>query len=131
MTSLLTAGVTIYATTSGSSDRNREMDIKMLELSLQILREDPKTSQINATRDWAVNLINYVSPVKIPDDARKQLINYKLPILFVPGYQIKGFEKLVEGLNIVPPEELKELREKVAKEKAAKQSDEKAKQQGK
>jgi len=77
---VITSGATVYATSRGSSDKNREMDIKMLELSLAILREDPEKSQIKAARGWAVDLINHVSPMPIPKDARAQLISNKLPI---------------------------------------------------
>ena len=70
---------TVFVGLSGHFNKNREMDIKMLELSLQILREDPSQSQINSARGWAVDLINHVSPVRIPTDARDQLIKNKLP----------------------------------------------------
>jgi hypothetical protein len=72
------AGAVMYATASGSFDRNREMDIKMLEISLAILREDPAKSEIKAARGWAVDLINKVSPVPIPAEVRAELMRKRL-----------------------------------------------------
>src|SRR5262249_39058415 len=45
---------------------------------LAILREDPGQSQIKATRGWAVDLINRVSPVPIPADVRAELLAKKV-----------------------------------------------------
>jgi hypothetical protein len=72
------AGAVLYATASGSFDRNREMDIKMLEISLAILREDPAKSEIKAARGWAVDLINKVSPVPIPAEVKTELMRKRL-----------------------------------------------------
>src|SRR5262245_17235027 len=59
---------------ASSQAKNREMNIKMVEISLAILREDPEKSKIKAAREWAVDLIDHHSEVPIPPDARKALI---------------------------------------------------------
>ena len=79
---LLAAGVGAAATLSvswfGFLNKDRELDIRMLEIALGILREDPAKSKIAAARGWAIDVINASAPVQIEGEARQQLINQRI-----------------------------------------------------
>ena len=64
----------------GFVNKDRELDIQMLNIALGILREDPKQSKISAAREWAIDVINISAPVQINGDARQQLIDNKIPL---------------------------------------------------
>lgn len=59
--------------------KDREMDIRMIEIALDILREKPE-SEIRAAREWAVDLIDSHSPkaLKFSQQARDYLIDNKV-----------------------------------------------------
>jgi 1,4-dihydroxy-2-naphthoyl-CoA synthase len=102
---LIGAASGIYAATTTYWNKNRELsleyaskdretNIQMLRIALDILREDPKQSKIAAVRGWAVDIINHSSPVPISEDARAQLINSKVDFGFVGGgyYDVGGYD---------------------------------------
>jgi hypothetical protein len=68
----------VFATTTGYLNKDKELNISMLQIALGILREDPEKSQITAVRSWAIDVINYASPVEISAKARTELLSKKL-----------------------------------------------------
>lgn len=86
---------TLLVATTGYWSKSRELDIKMLNIALGILREDPEKSKIAAARGWAVDVINASAPVKIPPDARKQLIENRVEIRLSSG----KFSQLPDNLR--------------------------------
>lgn len=58
--------------------REREMDIKMVEIAVGILRAEPSEG-IRPAREWAVNIISYYSPeVPLSAKARDALIQNRV-----------------------------------------------------
>jgi len=61
------------------SNRNREMDIKLIEIGIGILRTDPKETGISPAREWALRVIEENSGLKFNADDRQALLNKPLP----------------------------------------------------
>ena len=61
--------------------RQRDMDIKMMEMAVGLLKEDPN-GPLRATREWAIDLISYYSKqsVPLPENAISALKNYPLNV---------------------------------------------------
>lgn len=72
------AAATIATAMTGYFNKDKELNIQMLNIALGILREDPKKSQIAAARGWAVDVINHSSPISISMEAREELIKNEL-----------------------------------------------------
>jgi hypothetical protein len=97
------------------TSRNRELDIKLVEIGIGILRADPKeTGGVTAARGWAVQVIENYSRVRFSDEDRKALL--ESPLLY--GSAIKDIlaerearEEILKQINqlkqmvvpIVPP----------------------------
>lgn len=64
----------------GFFNKNRDLDIKMIEIALGILREDPKESNITAAREWAVSLLDRYSGEPLSEAARSELLDRPLEI---------------------------------------------------
>jgi hypothetical protein len=64
------------------SNRNRELDIKLVELGIGILRADPKETGLTAARGWALQVIEENSRVRFSDEDRAALL--QRPLLFNP-----------------------------------------------
>ena len=64
------------------SNRNRELDIKLVELGIGILRADPKETGLTAARGWALQVIEENSRVRFSDEDRAALLHK--PLLFNP-----------------------------------------------
>ena len=64
VTALITSGLVAVA---DYTVRNRESDIKMMELAVGLLKEDAK-GPLQPARAWAVNVINYYSKGNVPLD---------------------------------------------------------------
>jgi hypothetical protein len=62
------------------SNRNRELDIKLVEIGIGILRADPKDTGLTAARAWAVQVIEENSQVRFSDADRTSLL--QKPLLF-------------------------------------------------
>ena len=62
------------------SNRNRELDIKLVELGIGILRADPKDTGLTAARGWALQVIEENSRIKFSDEDRAALL--QKPLLF-------------------------------------------------
>jgi len=57
--------------------RNREMDIKMVEIAVGILRSDNKTEPgVAPARAWAADVIDRYSQIPLSSEARKSLIEF-------------------------------------------------------
>ncbi len=54
--------------------KDRELDVKVLEIGLGILREDPTKSQLAAARGWAVDVINDGTRVTMNPEVKKELL---------------------------------------------------------
>jgi hypothetical protein len=70
-TAILGGGIGSYLTYRSA---NREMDVKMVEIAVGILSQEPKEN-IAPAREWAVDVIDYYAEVKPSSGARKALIN--------------------------------------------------------
>src|SRR4051812_45617892 len=57
-----------------SAVKNKEIEGKFVELAVSILKEEPKSSQLNL-RQWATDIINHYSGVRLSDKAASDLIN--------------------------------------------------------
>lgn len=71
---------TISVGAFGFFNKNRDLDIKMIEIALGILRENPKESNITAAREWAVNLLDLYSGEPLSEAARSELLDRPLEI---------------------------------------------------
>ena len=60
------------------TSRNRELDIELIKIGIGILRADPKETQTNAAREWAIRLIEIHSGQRFSDEARNELLNKQL-----------------------------------------------------
>jgi hypothetical protein len=67
-------GSAFYTYTS----RNRELDIELVKVGIGILRADPKETQTIGAREWAIDLIETHSGRRFSQEARSELLQYKL-----------------------------------------------------
>ena len=51
---------------------SREFETKMLELSLSVLRTDPKTTDQPGIREWAIELLEEHSGIKLKEQAKRE-----------------------------------------------------------
>lgn len=80
------------------TSRNRELDIKLVEIGITILRADPKEAQTNGAREWAVSVIEKHSGQRFSEKAKSELLNYKLD--FEPYWSPAGARA---GQGSLPP----------------------------
>jgi|ERR1051326_3673070 hypothetical protein len=76
------------------TNRNRELDIELVKVGIGILRADPKEAQTNGAREWAIDLIETHSGRRFSEQARNELLQYKLVYTeyFTPGdWSSSGF----------------------------------------
>lgn len=59
-------------------NRDRELDIKLVEIGIGILRTDPEKSGVSAARQWAIDIIETSSGLKFNPDDRAELLNKPL-----------------------------------------------------
>jgi hypothetical protein len=64
------------------ANRNRELDIKLVEIGINILHADPKGADLTPARAWAIQVIEDNSKVKFTEPDRKSLL--QKPLLFRP-----------------------------------------------
>jgi hypothetical protein len=83
------------------TNRNRELDIKLVELGIGVLRADPKDTGLTAARGWAIQVIENNSNVKFSDDDRKSLL--EKPLLY---RSTTGLPTRRETLEKVPDSEV-------------------------
>jgi hypothetical protein len=67
------------------SNRNRELDIKFVEIGLSVLRADPKETQTNGARGWAIKIIENYSGEKFSEEAKKELLTGPIKTVAPPG----------------------------------------------
>jgi hypothetical protein len=65
------------------ANRNRELDIKLVEIGIGILRADPTGANLTPARAWAIQVIEDNSKVKFSNDDRQSLL--QKPLLFRPA----------------------------------------------
>jgi len=73
------------------ANRNRELDIKIVEMGISILRADPKETQTQGAREWAIQVIERFSGETFSKEAKSELLKYKLDFqpydsTYHPGY---------------------------------------------
>lgn len=61
----------------GATQKDSENRVKYVEIAVQQLRAEP-TPETAALRIWAVDLLEAHSPVKLPPEARDQLLKHPL-----------------------------------------------------
>lgn len=67
--------------------RNREMDIKMVEIAVGILRtDDKKEPGVAPARSWAADVIDRYSQVPLSAEARKSLIEFGVSYDYVDTF---------------------------------------------
>jgi hypothetical protein len=74
---LIFAGLVLVAWFSHVS-RERELRLRMVELAVEILREDPKNENWAKLRGWVVRVIQNSSPVKLTPDEENALKEIRL-----------------------------------------------------
>jgi hypothetical protein len=74
---LIFAGLVLVAWFSHIS-RERELRLRMVELAVDILREDPKNENWAKLRGWVVRVIQNSSPVKLTPDEENALKEVRL-----------------------------------------------------
>jgi hypothetical protein len=70
------------------TNRNRELDIRLVEIGINILRADPKQTDLKAARGWAVQVIEDYSKVKFSEADRAALLDK--PLLYRPSENNSG-----------------------------------------
>ena len=61
--------------------KERDSNVRMIELSISILIEDPqKYKNTPQIREWAINILDKYSPVSLPSELKEELIKKPLPI---------------------------------------------------
>jgi hypothetical protein len=60
------------------TSRTRELDIELVKVGIGILRADPKESQTQGAREWAIDVIETYSRKPFSIEARKALLQNKL-----------------------------------------------------
>lgn len=60
------------------TSRTRELDIELVKVGISILRADPKESQTQGAREWAIDVIEAYSRKPFSVEARKALLQHKL-----------------------------------------------------
>jgi hypothetical protein len=99
----LAFGASILSAFYTYTSRNRELDIKLVEIGIGILRADPKETGLTAARGWAVQVIEDNSKVKFSSADRETLL--LRPLLFVAVNPSTG-----KNLEDLTPAELEQWR---------------------
>jgi hypothetical protein len=75
------------------TNRNRELDIKLVEIGIGILRADPKDTGLTSARGWAIQIIEHYSGIAFDDEDRRTLLNK--PLIYQSGIT-NGY---IEGIS--------------------------------
>lgn len=67
------------------TNRNRELDIELIKIGISILRADPKETQTEGAREWAIQVVERYSHQPFSIDAKDQLLKNKL------GYDVYDY----------------------------------------
>ena len=74
--------IAIIGLFANSSLKRKDIEVRMIELAVGILKEDPKAedgSETSPMREWAIDVINGYSKVKLPDKVKKELEKNPFP----------------------------------------------------
>jgi hypothetical protein len=77
------------------SNRGSEIDIKMLELAVGILRSEPIKESKNPIRVWAVETLRLHSKVNLPEEVMTELAGRKL--VFIPRIPLGAGSYISDG----------------------------------
>ena len=64
--------------------KERETGVRYVELAISILRGNPN-DQRPELRSWAVDIVNHYAIIKLPENAKKELIQKKLLLPIADG----------------------------------------------
>jgi hypothetical protein len=93
---------------------NREMDVKMVEIALGILAKSP-TDPVKPAREWAVDVINQYSAVKLSPQARDAFLENQI--------EIGGMPSVEDFLRVgITPEDAKAMAEQEKQQRLRRQS---------
>src|SRR5262249_49331299 len=62
-------------------NRSRELDIELVKIGISILRADPKETQTEGAREWAIKVIETNSRQPFSPEARQQLLGNRLNLI--------------------------------------------------
>jgi len=71
--------VAVVGSSFSSAVTNREIDIRFVELAVDILQEEPD-EESRGLRDWAIDVIDEYSGIQMSDEARESLQEDALPL---------------------------------------------------
>jgi hypothetical protein len=80
---------------------NREMDVKMVEIAVGILSQDPKEN-IAPAHEWAVDVVSHYAEVKPSAEVRKALVDYRAVSDFGYGDYYTSYT-LPQSTTYTPP----------------------------
>ena len=104
---LSAAGVALLGTLANAiytyTARSRELDIRLIEIGIAILRTDPKEEQTNGAREWAVDIIEQYSGRKFKQEARDQLLQHQLGWVDTGYYDVTEPKDVFRPKNVFPP----------------------------
>lgn len=67
--------------------KDREQDIRMVEIGLGILRADPVEKQISPAREWAIRLIEKHSGEEFNSEDKRLLLTNPINLIVIPPLQ--------------------------------------------
>lgn len=70
--------VGFYGTYLTNLSKSKELNQKYVELSISILRNKPKEGESIVIREWALDILNSYSPIKLSDSAKIELLKRPL-----------------------------------------------------
>lgn len=89
------------------ANRNRELDIKLVEIGIGILRADPTGTNLTPARAWAIQIIEENSKVKFDKADRESLL--QKPLLFRPAAGTGAATPRRQTIRSVPNTSLDQL----------------------
>jgi hypothetical protein len=81
------AGAVVSALYTFTS-RNRELDIELIKIGISILRADPKETQTNGAREWAIQVVETYSRNPFSPAAKTELLQNKLGLDVYGSYDV-------------------------------------------
>lgn len=90
MGAIITGGFSYFS-------HQRDLDAKMIELSVGILRADPKP-ETEPLREWAINVINKRAGFQF--NAQQRAILLKKPLPFKGGYNLGAYDTGTFGTRL-------------------------------
>lgn len=76
--------------------KDRELDIRLIEIGISILRSDPsKEEQISPAREWAIRLIEENSGQKFSSDEKRDLLVAPLKITEIEAAKVSMTDKSI------------------------------------